>query len=138
MALLFVFLSFGDRRLGLNVVLLPYIYYLQQIFAFAIGLLGATLTVFLRDLKEVVGIVLQLWFWFTPIVYVQEILPDLVQRVIVFNPAHILTKSYHRIFIFEDPLPLKGLLVMTVLVHVLAFFSYYTFRKLQKDVRDFL
>jgi lipopolysaccharide transport system permease protein len=111
---------------------------LQQIFAFGIGLLAATLTVFVRDLKEVIGIVLQLWFWFTPIVYVKEILPDLVKKLIVFNPIYVLIESYHRIFVFGDTPPLKGLIVMTLLAHGLVCFSYFTFHRLEKDLRDFL
>ncbi|MCG7853796.1 MAG: ABC transporter permease [Methanosarcinaceae archaeon] len=136
--LLFVFLSFGQNNIGMEVVLLPYVFYLQQLFAFGIGLLAATLTVFVRDLKEVVGIVLQLWFWFTPIVYVQEILPDMVKKVIVFNPSYVLIEAYHKIIVFGDAPPLKGLIVMTVLTHGLVAFSYFTFRNLQKDLRDFL
>jgi len=138
MVLFFLFLSFGENQLGRELLLLPYIYYLQQLFAFGLGLLAATLNVFVRDLKEVVGIVLQLWFWFTPIVYVQDILPDLVKKLIVFNPANVLIESYHRIFVFQEAIPLKGLLLMTVLTHGLVFFSYFIFRRLQKDLRDFL
>jgi lipopolysaccharide transport system permease protein len=138
MVLFFLFLFFGGSHIGREVLLLPYIYYLQQLFAFGIGLLAATLHVFVRDLKEVVGIVLQLWFWFTPIVYVQEILPDIVKKFIVYNPANVLIESYHQIFIFQKALPLKGLILMTLLAHGLVFFSYFTFRKLQKDLRDFL
>lgn len=136
--LLFLFLFLGENRISERILLLPFIFYLQQLFAFGLGLLAATLNVFVRDLKEVVGIVLQLWFWFTPIVYVQDILPDLVKKIIVFNPAYVLIESYHRIFIFQEPIPLRGLLLMTLLTHGLVFFSYFTFRRLQKDLRDFL
>jgi len=138
LVLFFLFLFFGENRISERILLLPFIFYLQQLFAFGLGLLAATLNVFVRDLKEVVGIVLQLWFWFTPIVYVQDILPDLVKNIIVFNPAYVLIESYHRIFIFQEPIPLKGLLLMTLLTHGLVFFSYFTFRRLQKDLRDFL
>lgn len=138
LVLLFLFLFLGENRISERILLLPFIFYLQQLFAFGLGLLAATLNVFVRDLKEVVGIVLQLWFWFTPIVYVQDILPDLVKNIIVFNPAYVLIESYHRIFIFQEPIPLKGLLLMTLLTHGLVFFSYFTFRRLQKDLRDFL
>jgi lipopolysaccharide transport system permease protein len=138
MILFFCFLFFGESQISSKVLLLPYIYYLQQLFAFGIGLLAATLHVFVRDLKEVVGIVLQLWFWFTPIVYVQDILPNIVKKYMVFNPAYVLIESYHRIFVFQEPFSFKGLIVMTILVHGLAFFSYFVFRRLRRDLLDFL
>jgi lipopolysaccharide transport system permease protein len=138
LVLLFLFLLFNHIPISEKVLLLPYIYYLQQLFAFGLGLLVATLNVFVRDMKEVVGIALQLWFWFTPIVYIQDILPDLAKKVIVFNPANILIESYHRIFIFQEAIPLKGLILMTLFTHGLLLFSYFAFRRLQKDLRDFL
>lgn len=135
---LLLFLFFNGYLVSDKLLLLFYIFYLQQLFAFSIGFFAATLNVFLRDMKEMVGIVLQLWFWFTPIVYIPDILPDLAKKVIVFNPAYILIESYHQIFIFQEGIPIKGLIVMTILTHGLIFFSYFVFRRLQKDLRDFL
>ena len=96
------------------------------------------MTVFLRDLKEVVGIILQLWFWFTPIVYVSSILPDVVKRVLVYNPAFIITESYHRIFVFDDYPVIISMIILTAIAHFILFASYAMFRVLEKDVRDFL
>lgn len=136
--LLLLFLLNNGFHVNQNLLLLPYIYYLQQLFAFSLGFLAATLNVFIRDLKEMIGIILQLWFWFTPIVYLPDILPDLAKKFIAFNPINILIESYHQIFIFQKAIPIKGLIVMTLLTHGFVFFSYFIFRKLQKDLRDFL
>ena len=119
-------------------MLLPFLFLLQQLFAFGFGLLTATLTVFIRDLREVVGIVLQLWFWFTPIVYVSQILPDVVKKIMIYNPAYVLIESYHSIFVFNDAPSIKSLIVLTFVAHGLICFAYFVFRALEKDVRDFL
>ena len=66
-----------------NIILIPIIYLIQQVFAYALGFFLAIFVVFLRDLKEVVTIGFQIWFWFTPIVYVFEILPPLSSEDIV-------------------------------------------------------
>jgi lipopolysaccharide transport system permease protein len=137
-AFFFAFLILSGYGLNTNMVLLPFIYYLQQIFAFGFGLLFATLTVFIRDLREIVGIILQLWFWFTPIVYVREILPEFVRKILVFNPAYIFIESYQRIFIFNDIPSVKSLLLLALLTHLMLCLAYLTFRFLEKDVRDFL
>ena len=121
-----------------RLLLFPFIFYLQQILAFGLGLLSATLTVFLRDLKEVVGIILQLWFWFTPIVYVSSILPEFVKSALVFSPAYIITESYHRIFVFNDYPAAASMVILTAIAHFILFASYALFRAMEKDVRDFL
>lgn len=119
-------------------LLLPFIFYLQQLLAFSLGMLSATLTVFIRDLREVVGIILQLWFWFTPIVYVASILPDFVKKILVFNPAFIIIESYHRIIVFNDYPAIRSLVILCLITHFFLFISYVLFRGLEKDVRDFL
>jgi lipopolysaccharide transport system permease protein len=138
MIFFFVFLFFTDYRFNTNLLLIPFIYYLQQVFAFGFGLLAATLTVFIRDLKEIIGVILQFWFWFTPIVYVREILPDFVRSIMIYNPAYVIIESYQRIFVFMDSPSYKSLILLTLLTHFLVLISYLTFRSLEKDVRDFL
>ncbi len=121
-----------------RLLLFPFIFYLQQILAFGLGLLSATLTVFIRDLKEVVGIILQLWFWFTPIVYISDILPDMVKRILVYNPFFILAESYHQIFVYKSLPVMRSLIILCVIAHGFLLVSYALFRALEKDVRDFL
>ena len=138
MLLFFIFLFFSGYQFHASILLVPFIYYLQQLFAFGFGLLTATLTVFIRDLKEVVGIFLQLWFWFTPIVYVQDILPDALKKIVVYNPAYIIINAYRRIFLYNEFPAFNSLIVLTVITHIIILIAYMTFRSLEKDVRDFL
>jgi len=139
MAFLLVFLAFNEEySFHTRFLLLPFIYYLQQILAFGLGLLAASLTVFIRDVREITGVILQFWFWFTPIVYILDILPNIVKKLIVYNPAFILAQSYQRIFIFNDYPSFNSLVILTVIAHFILFFSYAMFRYLEKDIRDFL
>ncbi len=42
---------------------------MQTIFALGVGVIFALFTPFFKDLKEVIPILTQLWFWATPIIY---------------------------------------------------------------------
>ncbi len=136
--ILFVYLGFQDYSFHSSLLLLPFIYYLQQLLAFGLGLFAAVLTVFIRDVREITGVVLQLWFWFTPIVYVFDILPGFVKKIIIFNPAYILIESYQKIFVFNDYPSFSSLIILTFITHGILFISYIMFRYLEKDIRDFL
>ncbi len=138
MCLFFLFLLSTHYQFNASVVVVPYIYYLQTLFCFGFGLLAATFTVFIRDLKEIIGIVLQLWFWFTPIVYVRDILPGFVKKIMIYNPIYLIIESYQRIFVYNDVPAYRSLIILCVATHLMIFFSYLIFRKLEKDVRDFL
>ena len=119
-------------------VFIPVIYFIQQIFAYSLGFFLAMFVVFLRDLREVVTIGFQIWFWFTPIVYVFEILPPLAQQILIWNPALAFISAYHDIFILHKIpsfLYLSLLLCMSIVLIVL---DYLIFKKLEKDIRDFI
>ena len=125
--------------LTLKLILLsPFVYIVQQIFAYAIGFLCATLSVFLRDLRELVSIIIQLWFWFTPIVYMKEILPSFAQKLLLFNPAIYFIDAFHKMYFFNQFPDFKLLILLTVMGHILLLFAYLFFKKMEKEVRDFL
>jgi lipopolysaccharide transport system permease protein len=138
MAFFFIYLFSNGYKFHLNLLLLPFIYYLQQLFAYGIGLFAASVTVFIRDLREVINIVLQLWFWFTPIVYVRDILPDFLKNIIIYNPAYIFIESYQRIFVLGEDPSYISLIILCSLTHLMLFISYFLFRTLEKDIRDFI
>jgi lipopolysaccharide transport system permease protein len=106
--------------------------------AYALGLFCAILSVFIRDIKEVVGIVVQLWFWLTPIVYVGDILPKFVQSVMALNPFYQLATAY-RVTLIQGHAPdLLPLLLLTGLATGLLLLAMWVGRHLERDIRDFL
>ncbi|MFA5632399.1 MAG: ABC transporter permease [Porticoccaceae bacterium] len=117
---------------------LPVIFAIQQLLAYSIGLLCAIFSVFLHDIKSLVGVGIQLWFWLTPIVYVIDILPPRWQTVFMFNPlVHSMDALRDALILGRTPdLMALGLLAgfsLALLGVALAFGRY-----LERDIRDFL
>jgi lipopolysaccharide transport system permease protein len=119
-------------------LLLPFIVVVQQIFAYALGLFIATLNVFLRDLREATSVVTQIWFWFTPIVYMPTILPPRFAGLLFLNPAYFFTHAYQNIFFHGIAPNARLLTALALLGHGLLLMSLWTLRRLEKDVRDFI
>lgn len=139
LAVLFIVAVMTD--INLNYLYVPsilVIFYVQQVLAFSLGLFCATLSVFFRDISEMVNIAIQLWFWFTPIVYTTSILPDFAKTMVAFNPMYAIVESMHNIFVFNTAPPWKELLVVTVAAHLGLLLSLWLLKKLERDVRDFL
>ncbi|MET0322718.1 MAG: ABC transporter permease [Duganella sp.] len=59
---------------------------LEVALAIGLGLVLGVLNVFFRDVGQLFQIVLQLWFWCTPIVYPAAILPPALRDLLVLNP----------------------------------------------------
>jgi len=138
MLLFFCILLVTGNPITGKIFYLPLIYLAQQLFAYALGFFIAIFQVFIRDLKEVTNITLQVWFWFTPIVYVYNILPDFAEKFVRYNPAYLFVKAYHDIFVFDAVPSPRHLIVLTALGFSILFGAHLLFKKLERDVRDFL
>jgi len=138
LAIFLVILLITGIPLSWYLVLIPLIYLIQQLFAYALGFFLAMFVVFLRDLKEVVAIGFQIWFWFTPIVYTFDILPALAQQVLILNPMLSVVSAYHDIFVFQRMPSFFYLSLVLAAGVALIIIDYIIFRKLEKDIRDFI
>ncbi|MXN27658.1 ABC transporter permease [Delftia sp. CH05] len=89
--------------------------FLQIFFTLGLGILLGTLNVFFRDVGQLTGVVLQFWFWLTPIVYTLPALPEQVVNAMRYNPMQPLMSAYQQIFLakrtpdFISLLPLVGI-----------------------------
>ena len=133
-----IFLLATGVGLHKTIIFLPFIYLAQQILAYSLGFLVGILQVFIRDLKEVVGLVIFLWFWLNPIVYVVQILPEYVQQILIFNPSFWFIDAFHDILVFQRAPKFNYLIALVVVGHLILGLSYYLFKRLEKDLRDFL
>jgi len=114
----------------------PAVILLFQCLGFGLGLILGSLNVFFRDIGQGLGIVLQMWMWSTPIVYVKEILPAFFQKLLVFNPAFVFIDSLQGIIV-RGLWPYNwhwGLMTFWALTAPLA--GLMILRKLKPEIRD--
>ncbi|WP_347290666.1 ABC transporter permease [Kluyvera georgiana] len=69
------------------------------IFSIGLGITLGIMNVFFRDVGLFFGIVLQFWFWLTPIVYIAQVLPHKIQMLIELNPMYSIITSFQGIFV---------------------------------------
>src|SRR5215475_5693166 len=74
-AILAVFALLGHQP-GWSLLWLPVLIVLNVMLGAGLGLLIGVFNVFRRDVGQVVPIVLQFWFWFTPIIYMPTVLGE--------------------------------------------------------------
>jgi len=72
---------------------------IQVAFAIGLGITLGVLNVFFRDVGQLFGVVLQFWFWLTPIIYPLTILPESVRPLMRFNPMAGLMASYQAVLV---------------------------------------
>lgn len=84
---------------GEALVALPVLVGLQLLLAISLGMCLGIVNVFFRDVGQLFSIVLQFWFWLTPIVYPLNILPPVLQPWLALNPMTGLMQAYQGIFV---------------------------------------
>ena len=136
-AIIVVYAFFGHYP-GLAWFVLPVGIVLISMFAFGLGVILGTFNVFARDVGQAVGVVLQLWFWLTPIVYVRSALPERLQGYIDLNPMAPLVRVYQDIMLF-DRMPDWGTLVAPAIIALSLFaLAFFLFKRASAELVDVL
>lgn len=120
------------------VVCLPLLTVITLAFAVGLGLVLGVLNVFFRDIGQVVPIILQLLFWFTPIVYPATIIPVALRGWMAFNPVYPIVAGYQEVLVYgRFPAPGALFAVFGFSLLVLAF-GLTLFRRASADMMDVL
>jgi len=109
---------------------------IQIAFSIGLGIILGVLNVFFRDVGQFIGIFLQFWFWFTPIVYPLSILPESIQPLIAFNPMVPLIGAYQTIFVYGHWPHWAELWPPALLAGVLCLLAMHLFRKRAGEMVD--
>ncbi|MCX7823074.1 MAG: ABC transporter permease [Syntrophobacterales bacterium] len=103
-------------------------------FAIGIGIFLGVINVFYRDMEKTVAIVLQFWFWLTPIVYVS--LPESANIFLKLNPLWPIIDAMHLIFVQSTLPKWHTLLYPATLSIITMFLGMFSFWKLQGEIVD--
>lgn len=119
--LLFVFMFFSGSSFSLSILLLPFIVLIQFVLLYGLALALAALNVFYRDIQHLLGNLLTLLFFLTPITYPVSAIPERFRTFLQFNPLAALTSLYHSLII-DGALPSMQDLLIAGLCALLACF----------------
>jgi ABC-type polysaccharide/polyol phosphate export permease len=113
------------------IALLPLVMIVQFLFTFGLGLILCTADVFYRDTKEILQVVMRLWFFLTPIFYSPDALSGTMARwVNTLNPMSPLVCAYRAILYTGAPLqyrslvPGLGLSLLLIIIGYIVFSQY--------------
>ena len=118
------------------------IYYMAAayILALSLGTITATLTVFARDINNIVGVLVQFGFWLTPIFWDIHAIPESLRIIFKINPVYYITEGYRDTFVYgigfwEKPFQT---LYFWGLVAVLMVLGKVIFKRLRPHLADLI
>ncbi len=93
------------QRMPFSFYYFQFLYYLFCMCVLALGLGWAVsaLNPFIRDIGQIVGVVLQMGFWATPIFWDINMMPPKIQIIFKLNPMFYIVQGYRESFIYFLP-----------------------------------
>jgi lipopolysaccharide transport system permease protein len=102
---------------------------IQIVFSIGLGMVVGVLNVFFRDVGQFFTVLLQFWFWLTPVVYPSTILPPSVQTYVNWNPMVPLIAAYQNVLVHATWPHWHSLIYPSVLAALLAALAMRLFRR---------
>jgi lipopolysaccharide transport system permease protein len=106
--------------------------------ALGVGLLVAALQVFVRDLGQTIGLLMSLWFFLTPIVYVLDMASSGVAAWLVWNPLTAVVEAHRAWMLFGGESVVRGIGVLLGAAVLAPLLGAWVFRRTAPHFEDFL
>ena len=126
---LFVLLIVSGHPIRPALLFLPVSILIVALFTLGAGLLLSPLAVFFSDVVELIGVLLTLMFYLTPVIYPKDIVPESFRWMVRFNPIRSILE------VFRDPIyqgeipPLSHLTVSIVIALLVLAVGAWIFRR---------
>jgi lipopolysaccharide transport system permease protein len=133
------FVAFFTQELQITTFLLPLVWLPQLLLTIGLSFLTAGLTVFLRDIPQGLGVLLNLWFYATPIIYPVTLIPQPFQRwVFWLNPMAAVGELYRDMILNGQVTHWREWGVSMIVSSVVCMGGYWCYRKLRPAFADVL
>ena len=138
----FILLFFGAvfilGKISLTMLLLPVVLIPFMLFTMGISYFVAALGVYVRGTQYVIGVILQILFFVTPIFYPIEAVPERFRVWLQMNPLTVMIEQGRNVFLYGR-LPDWGYLGLAALASLAALqFGYFFFLRTKKGFADVL
>jgi lipopolysaccharide transport system permease protein len=136
-SILLIFLLTNHYPITSRYLFLPLLVLLTLIFSLGVGLLFGALMVVFRDTKNLLGFILQIWMFISPIMYPISIVPEKYKILFYLNPLTGLIGAYRWVFLNTNTLPSTSFFtVSSVMALLCLFIGMVAFRAMENRIAD--
>lgn len=132
--LLFVLIS--GIGISWHLIFLPLIILVQYIFSLAIVLVISSINVYIRDVEYIVGFILQMLFYVTPVLYTTDMFSGWITWIFKLNPMSHVINAYRDVFYVHAIPQVNNLIILLAISIVLLIIGYKIFKKLEKGFAE--
>jgi len=116
---------------GPELALLPVVVLVQLFFTLGLGLLLAMGNLFFRDVRYLMGVLVGIWMFVTPVLYPLDRIGGRLQAVLAYNPMASIIEAYRWILLDAPPPPAGPAVVSVASAAVLLVGGWMAFRRME-------
>jgi lipopolysaccharide transport system permease protein len=132
---IFLMLYYQVPPFPLGWLYLPIILAIELILIMGLGLACAAINVFFRDVRSLLVLGLQVWFYASPIIYPVSLVPEWLRPIYFLNPMAALISAYRDVLLERQlPGPYLGVAALISLILFLA--GYWFFKRVEFQFAD--
>ncbi len=117
-------------------LIVPFVIQVLMILGLSFGM--GSIAVFFRDITQATGMVLNLIFFITPIVYPASSIPERFRSFFSFNPFFSIVEMYRNVLVRGEAPDAISLIYPSVFALVVFVGGYYVFNKTKEAFKDIL
>lgn len=134
--IILAFVLFSGLGITKYIAFYPLIFLAQYLLLLAIAFIVSSICVYVRDLQHFIGILLQLLFYATPIVYAADTIPNEFAWILKLNPMTYIINGYRDIFYNQTMPDIKAIFILMGILILVIVIGYLIFNKLQKGFAE--
>ncbi len=114
----------------------PLLFAIHMLFTLGLTYPLAALNLYYHDVRFLVGVVLTLWFYLTPVLYPTSRVPPKYQWIYDINPNSVFIDAYRRVILYGDNPDFKKVLLGAVIAIGTFLLGYYIFKRMEAGFAD--
>ncbi|MEM1668678.1 MAG: ABC transporter permease [Thermofilaceae archaeon] len=125
-----------DMNKFVNILLFPLVFFTTYMFLLGISFIVSAINVIFRDIERITGILLQILFYTSPIVYPKDLPPEKYRIILELNPITHIVGLWRALFI--DNLNAKEVVVVLIIAIATISLGLFVHEKLKYKLVEYL
>lgn len=135
-SILIVYMIIYQLPINLNILWVIPIFFIQQIFTLGLSLFFAAANLLYRDIQYLLGMILLLWMYLTPVIYPADMVPEKYKIIYQLNPMAVIINAYRQVILGLSEPKYSSLIIALIVSFITLIIGFSYFKSREKIFAD--
>jgi lipopolysaccharide transport system permease protein len=135
-AVLLLYLLLTQHMLPLTLIVVPFLFLPLMLIALGVSWIVAATSVYLRDISQMIGLIILVLLFVSPVFYERSSLPEVLQPLLYLNPITWIVEQMRGAILWGEWPDLLGYIKYSIVAFFIAWFGVVWFQRLRPGFAD--